>query len=446
MSKNLFILLLVTICALPAGFAQQLHNPFSIYGMGEFQDTDPTAVISNGWANQTFYDRFHVNTGNAASYPYLLSTSFEVGLNAKYDMLNNGTDNYKYWSGQLAHMSLAFPVFSSYNELLEKRDRKVHWGMGIAVQPYSQVAYNYQFDVSDPQAGLVRNKHFGNGGTYKLVYNNGISYKDFSFGLGLHYIFGKIIRSDQIEFLDNSGAFGNITSKENEVYVKGLQFNFSAMYNYILNPMTDGKKTDYDKQKRITLGASFQPMSKLKTRVDAVDYVYSRQLGTAISDTLSYLESNQEYKGKYNSSYGVGLSYQHGAKWQVNINYDGAIFDQYAVKGLEADYRNTGMFKIGAEWCPEPNSFNSFLKRSKYRLGFRTGTMPLALGGEQTKVTAGVIGYGFPVYVNRQISHVNIAFEGGQKTYSANFKEKYFNIRLGFNLNDDYWFLKRKFD
>lgn len=443
--KTLFIFITTSLLGLSTK-AQDLHNPLSLYGIGEFVNNDQTAVVSNGWANQTFYDRFHVNINNPASYSYLLSSTFETGINASYSTFQNNTSDYSFWSGQLAHMSLAFPIFSPYNELLEKKNRKFHWGMGIAIKPYTRVAYNYDFITDDPQVGPVQNKHFGKGGTYKLHYNNGLSYKNFSAGIGLQYIFGKILRTDEVSFNDNSGAFGYVTSLEKEVYVKGLQYHFSAMYNYVLNPMTNGKKTDFDKEKRITIGASFQPTSRLKTNVEGVNSVYSYQLGTSLSDTLSSSFDNHYDKNTFNSSYGIGLSYQHGANWQININYDNEIFDKYALKGLEANYSNSGMFKIGGEWCPEPNSFNSFLKRSKYRLGFRTGKLPLTLDSYQTTIKSAVLGYGFPIYVNRQISYVNFAIEGGLKTYNANLSEKYIKLQIGFNLNDDYWFLKRKFD
>ena len=114
--------------------------------------------------------------------------------------------------------------------------------------------------------------------------------------------------------------------------------------------------------------------------------------------------------------------------------------------GLDANYKNSGVFKVGGEWCPEPNSYTSFLKRSKYRAGFRTGTMPLTIDGSQAKVVSGTIGFGFPVFVNRQISHVNIGLEMGKKTYGSSFSEQFYKLQIGFNLNDDLWFLKRKFE
>lgn len=445
MLRRLSTLFLLVAATLQHGLTQQLHNPVSNYGMGDFLDNDQTAVISTGWADQTFYDRYHTNFNNAASYSHLQSTSFEVGINAKNSILSSGNSDYRFWSGQLSHLALAFPVFSPYNELLEKRNKKLHWGMGFALRPYTQVSYNYQFSTEDPAVGKVTNYHSGTGGTYKLYYNNGVSFKNISLGVSAQYIFGKVLRSREISFTDYASYFGNLTSLKNEVYVKGFQFNFSGMYNYILNPTINGKKTDYDKQKRLTIGASFQPMSKLQSSVNSINYVYSSQLGTSVTDTLGS-SSTLKSKNKYNAAYGAGLSYQHGAKWQVNINYDAQLFDQYAVTGLEANYKNSGILKIGGEWCPEPNSYSSFFKRSKYRVGFRTGTMPLDLNGEQATVTSAVLGYGFPIFVNRQISHVNIALEGGQKTYGADFKEKYIRVQLGFNLNDDLWFLKRKFD
>lgn len=445
MLRNIIVITFALFFVIGNINAQQLHNPISNFGFGDFLDNEQTMVNTTGWANNTFSDRYHVNFSNAASYANLQSTSFEIGINAKNTTLSNGISDYKYWSGQLSHLSLAFPVFSPYNELLEKKDRKVHWGMGIALSPYSQVSYNYQFITEDPTVGKVLNGQSGSGGTYKLAYNNGISYKNFSFGIGAQYIFGKIERSRLLSFNDFATSFANVTSLESEIYAKGLLLNFSGMYHHVFNPMTNGKKTDYDKEKKLTIGASFQPMAKMQSSISSVDYVYSSQLGTGITDTIRTLNSNRS-SNKFNSTYGMGVSYQNGAKWKINLNYDAALFENYAVKGLEADYKNTGVIKLGGEWCPEPNSYGSFLKRSKYRLAFKTGTLPLNINDKQATVVAGTLGYGFPVFVNRQISHVNIGIEAGKKTYGNNFDEKYIKLQVGFNLNDDLWFLKRKFD
>ncbi len=445
MFKKIFTITFLLFLMVGSIAAQQLHNPISNFGMGEFLDNDQTAVFTTGWANNTFNDRYHANISNPASYSFLQSTSFEVGINAKRSTLTNGISDYSYWSGQLSHLSLAFPVFSPYNELLEKKDRKIHWGMGLALSPYSQVSYNYQFTTSDPVAGNILNGQGGTGGTYKLSYNNGISYKGFAFGIGAKYIFGKIHRRKEIAFSDYNVEFNYITSLESEIYAKGFLFDFSGMYTHIFNPMTNGKKTDYDKEQKLTIGTTFQPMAKLQSNLTSVNYTYSSQIGTGLGDTLSVI-NGEVTKNNYNSAYGFGVSYQKGSNWKVNINYDALIFDQYALKGLEANYNNSGIWKIGGEWCPEPNSYGSFLKRSKYRLGFRTGTMPLELEGVQAKVVAGTIGFGFPIFMNRQISHVNLGLEAGKKTYGSNFDETYIKFQVGFNLNDDLWFLKKKFN
>ena len=444
MLRKIFITIF-TIALIGGLNAQQLHNPISNFGMGDFLDNDQTAVFTTGWANNTFNDRYHVNLSNPASYSFLQSTSFEVGLNGKYSTLTNEFSNYSFFSGQLSHLSLAFPIFSPYNELMEKKVKKIHWGMGLGLAPYSQVSYNYQFKTTDPEAGNILNSQVGSGGIYKLFYNNGLSYKNFSFGIGAQYIFGKIERKKEIGFSDVSAQLSNITALESEVYTKGFLFDFSAMYVHSFNPITNGKKTDYDKEKKLTFGASFQPLSKLKTNISQLDYVYSNQLGLSLSDTISNV-SGKISKNNYNSAYGAGISYQDGSKWKININYDAQLFDEYAVAGLDANYKNTGVFKVGGEWCPEPNSYTSFLKRSKYRAGFRTGTLPLTIDGSQAKVVSGTIGFGFPVFVNRQISHVNIGLEMGKKTYGSSFSEQFYKLQIGFNLNDDLWFLKRKFE
>lgn len=442
MHKILFYTLLFSIFSVHLS-GQQTHNPLSSLGFGEFLDNTQTAVASTGWNKAVFNEYYHVNLSNPVSYGYLQSTSFELGVYGKFNTYTNNSSSYKAWQGNINSISLAFPMLSPYNELLDRKDRKFKWGMGFGLSPFSSIDYNYQLDYQDVTVGSYYQQHQGKGGYYKLHWNNGFLYKKFGVGLGLDYLFGNSTRNSILYFKDlvADNVFNYIY--KNQTYLNGLQFNLGANYTYELNPMTAGKRTDPERLKKLVFGVYYQPATNIKARQTAS--LYSNAPAVGVTDTIYEIE-NQVLKGKFYSEYGAGIQYRSGENLKLNINYSANQFDKATILDFNKSYRNAAIFSVGGEYCPDPGSYVSFFRRVKYRAGFRTGTLPLLLDDIQTTVTSGIIGFGLPVFVNRQISHVNIGAEFGKKSYGAGFTESFINISLGLNINDDYWFLKRKFD
>lgn len=425
------------------GYAQQYHNPLSAFGFGEFLDNTQTAVSSTGWNRATFNDLYHINLSNPASYAYLQSTTFEIGLYAKRNNFINNSGNYKSWQGNINSISLAFPMFSPYNEILERKERKFKWGMGFGISPFSKMEYNYQLNYEDPQFGNYSQTHSGKGGFYELNWNNGISYKNYVLGVGVNYLFGRSTRQSLLYFTDLIKENAYNFDYQNETFLNGLNLNISGQYNLVLNPKTNGKNTETERIKKIVLGAYYKP--GFQVRAKETSALYSTAPVTSITDTI-FQNSDIVTKGKFYSEYGAGAQYAFGYKYKLNVNYSAQQFDNATLLNFKEIYKNSSTVSIGGEYCPDATSYVSFFKRVKYRAGFRTGTQPLVLDGKQTTITSGIIGLGLPVFVNRQISFVNIGFELGQHIYGKGYKEKYFNISASFNINDDYWFLKRKFD
>ena len=93
----------------------------------------------------------------------------------------------------------------------------------------------------------------------------------------------------------------------------------------------------------------------------------------------------------------------------------------------------------------EISYYKSYRKKIRYRLGFSSGTDPRKLGTEQLKQFAVTAGLGFPIIMPReQTSYMHLAFEYG-KLYSSTLSEESVRITVGFTLNDNTWFLKRKY-
>ena len=108
---------------------------------------------------------------------------------------------------------------------------------------------------------------------------------------------------------------------------------------------------------------------------------------------------------------------------------------------------NTWRAAVGYEYIPNAASYNNYLKKVRYRFGAFYNTDPRSVQDEQISKYGVTVGMGLPVILPRQgKSFVNLGFELGQIGIEDALKRTYFKINVGFTLNDDTWFYKRKFN
>ncbi|MEL6721499.1 MAG: hypothetical protein AAFP82_22565, partial [Bacteroidota bacterium] len=101
----------------------------------------------------------------------------------------------------------------------------------------------------------------------------------------------------------------------------------------------------------------------------------------------------------------------------------------------------------GVEWTPDYLSYNNYFKRIRYRLGAFYQTDPRSFNDEQLTKTGLTLGLGFPLILPRQqTSFINFAMEAGQFGLEEAINENYIKFTLGFTLNDNLWFFKRKYE
>jgi len=81
-----------------------------------------------------------------------------------------------------------------------------------------------------------------------------------------------------------------------------------------------------------------------------------------------------------------------------------------------------------------------------YRGGLRFGTDPRSINGSQIKQFSLNAGIGLPVVVSRQLSFINLGLNYRRLGGNIPIKEGLFGFNVGVTLNNNLWFLKRKFD
>ena len=418
------------------------NSPYSRFGLGD--PVDQFFAAQAGFAGMTaaFQDPFHLNLSNPASLSYLRATAFEVGFYGKYASLSDQNSSAGVWSGNLGYLALAFPLKNSINSALDRVRSNWDFGMSIALVPYSLVGYDIEIDVEDQgEVGDVSNSLKGNGGTYRLIWGNGARYKNLSFGVNLGYQFGKQINSRRIDFDD---LFNSYSSEFlDEISYSGLVWSVGTQYVFdFKEPNKNGEMVPSGR--RFVIGAYGNSKNNINTNSSLF---YQRQNPRAgILDTILFDEEVLQ-KVTLPMEFTLGVSYEKFDKFRLGAEYSMGQWSGYANEAKPENLLDSYRIAVGAEIIPDALSYNSYFRRIRYRFGAFYGSDPRNLDGDQLTQYGVTLGFGFPVILPRQgTSFVNFAVEAGQFGLSDGLQETYVQMTLGFTLNDNSWFFKRKFN
>ncbi|MDX1940396.1 MAG: hypothetical protein SFU99_07585 [Saprospiraceae bacterium] len=415
------------------------NSPYSRFGLGDFVNQYYAAAAGMGGLTAGFQDPYNLNTENPASLASLQSTAFEVGFFAKYADLQgrNGASD-KVWSGNLNYLALGFPLINPISKVLDKRTSPWNYGMSLSLQPYHTVAYDIRADVNYGEDIEVTTNIFkGNGGTYRFLWGNGIKYKNLAAGISLGYLFGKMSNSRRIEFDSLDLAYG--TEFLDEISVSGFIWNAGLQYTLEFGE----KDRNQFFTKRLTLGVYGNNSSNFDTNTSRL---YTRTNFYTATDTLIY-EVGAKRKGTLPSQLTAGIVYEQLNKFKIGAEYSTGKWSEYQNEAKPETLADASRLAFGLEYIPEYNSYDSYLRRMRYRAGFIYTKDPRVINNDQIKEYIVTIGAGFPIIMPRQqISFINLSIEAGQFGITDAIKENFVRMTLGFTLNDNTWFFKRKFN
>ncbi len=443
-SRRNWLMVIVLSALMNFLYAQQQDNsPYSRLGLGDIKPYGFSHIIQMGGLSTAYHDVYHINIANPASYASLTAATFDFGINAKYSNLSQEGAELNRWSGAFDYISLAFPLSNTLNDVFDRVERNITFGMNFTVRQNTSVSYNIATSEFDNEIGVFERNYTGNGGTYELLWGNAVRYKDFSFGLNLSYLFGKIEYDNNIFFPDNPLAYNNIFS--NEYTVGGFNYRLGTSYVHTLNKKE--VEEDNKRAQRINFGATFGGGTKVNGDLMSSQIGF-RNAGTngIAYDTIGIDTIAGKIALPTNLS--IGACYYSGDKWALGAEYTMDDWSKYfndASKEVKGSLKRANRVSIGGYYRPNYKSYK-FRDRVFYRFGFKYGTDPRVVDGEQLKYYAGSFGFGFPLIFQRKVSHANLGFEFGTQGTNAPIKENYFQVNFGFTFNDDEWFIKRKYN
>ncbi len=440
---------IVVLLSLVAGFAgaQNSQNiqpngnsPYSRFGLGDPVNQSYAALTGLGGIGASFYDPYHLNTVNPASLGHLQSTAFEVGFFGKYANLKGLNTSSDIWSGNLNYLALGFPLINPIGKALNKSKSPWEVGMSFSLQPYTTVNYNVESKEEQGELGLVSSIFKGTGGTYRLLWGTGVKYKNLSLGANLGYLFGKISNNRRIEF--DSIEVSYSTEFLDEISINGFVWNLGAQYTWELDKQNPNKTNLYPR--RLIIGATAHSSNSFTT--NSSRFYQRNSFSYGVIDTLID-EKGLKRSGTLPSEWTLGLMYEKVNKFKIGAEYSQSHWSEYENEVKPENLSDSKRLAVGMELIPEFNAYDSYLRRARYRLGFVYATDPRSFESDQIEEYIVTIGIGFPIIMPRQqISFINLSVEAGQFGISDAIQENFVKMTVGFTLNDNTWFFKRKFN
>lgn len=437
-----FCLLTIALAAQNAEINPKVNSPYSRFGLGDPVSQFLAAPAGMAGLSAAFHDPYHLNLLNPASLSRLQATAFEVGLDAKYTSLESGAASEEIWSGNLTYLALGFPLINPINEVLDRKRRDVGLGMAFSLQPYTNVGYNISTQSNESNIGQVTNDLKGNGGTYRLNWGNGFHYKGISAGVNLGYQFGIITNSRRVVF--DSLELAYVSEFLDEVSVRGFVWSAGLQYTHKFTKPNDKGEPELT-GKRLIFGAYGNSTTGFRTEASRFIERYSFVYG--IQDTILNQEGIEQ-EGTMPAALTLGISYENLNKLRLGAEFGVENWSGYRNEAIPDDnLQNAWSVRVGGEFIPNHLSYNNYLERVRYRLGFFYEQDSRTFDGEQLLNYGITFGMGFPIILPRQrTSFVNMAVEAGQFGLSEGLQENYIRMTLGFTLNDNTWFFKRKFN
>lgn len=424
----------------------KLNSPLSRFGLGNPVDQFFAAQAGMGGLESTYQNAFHLNIQNPATLASLQSTSFEVGGYGRSAELSDRTSSANTWQGNMRYLALGFPLRNPISLNLERQQNVWNAGMAFSVMPTTDVGYDLEIQENSAEFGRTSNTLKGTGGAYRFSWSTAFRYRTLSAGLNVNYNFGKITNSRIVTFDDIPEALASELVQD--FAISGSSLGYGLQYTYNFKSVND-KGENLPNGKRIIVGLNGNIGKDIDTDASQLFRRFSPSNQLVVGDTLV---SETKIAGTLAlpSSYSVGLAFEDINRLFIGAEYGNRLYSQYRNDAQQDQLLDANRIAFGIQYIPNANSYNKFTQRIRYRAGIRLEQDGRSLAGDdgagvQARRNAITIGAGLPIRLPRQqVSFVDIALEFGKFGVPDILDEKYFQFTMGFSLNDNSWFFKRK--
>lgn len=398
-------------------------SPYSYYGLGEIKFKGTEDVRAMGGLG-IIADSIHLNLLNPASYSKLKYSTFAIGGTSTFTTLETNEVSEKAQRTSLNYVAVAIPIKK--------------FGLSFGLMPYSAVGYKIENTVpfvEEDGSTTERNKRAtGNGNINRLYFGSAYSInKKLSIGLDVSYNFGEV----ETEFVESiySPFVLQLRSRERNISnITGFSFNTGLFYNTKLN----NKHNVYTS---FTFSPEAKLMSENSRNIATIIYnVNGEELVSNPSQDIPVDDQEMVIPTKFSFGAGIGKTNKWLVGTELTFTENSKMTNRFGpIPGVT--FENSTRISVGGYFVPKYDSFSNYFSRVTYRAGFRYENSGLVLRNESINDYGMTFGLGLPV----GLSKINLGFEFGKRGTTAQnlIQENYFNLNIGFSLND-LWFRKRE--
>lgn len=393
-----------------------VNTPYSMYGYGIMGDRATSMQRQMGGIGYAMQSGRQINVMNPASYASIDSLTFlwDMGANMNMQWSKDATGKTHGYGGGLDYVTMEFPLSK-------------FMGMSIGMVPVTQVGYSFGDDI---KFGARQNQ--GSGGITEAY--AGVSGKvgGFSVGVNVSYDFGTIQNDVYATPSQSSQSlFEQIMEIRDWNIVAGVQY-----------------KQPLNRYNTLTVGATYTPKKSFHGNTWLT-------LQDLTSDTYPDTIVKSGMKGKYYSpqSFGIGLAYTHEKVHRIMVEADLSL-QQWSKAPFSSLKDETGQvvfegmkfadrqkISVGGEYIH--NVRGSYFDRMPWRLGAFYTDDYLKIDGNRMKEYGVSLGTGFTAPGGKTMINLGLEWRRRQTKPVNLLSENYFNIMVGVNFNE-VWFFKRK--
>lgn len=415
-SKLKSLIAVVALMSIIGTADADVNTPYSMYGYGVLGDRATSMQRQMGGVGIAMQSGRQINVMNPASYASIDSLTFlwDMGANMSMQWSKDNNDSSHGFGGGLDYVTMEFPL-SKY------------MGMSIGMVPLTQVGYSFGDDI---KYGARQNQ--GSGGITEAYAGLSGKIGGFSVGVNVSYDFGTI----------QNDVYATPASSSQSLFEQIMQirdWNIVAGVQY---------KQPINRYNSLTVGATYSPKKSFhgKTWLTIQDLT---------SDSKPDTIAKTGMKGKYYSpqSFGVGLSYTHEKVHKIIAEVDFSL-QQWSDAKFSSLYDASGQevfagmkfsdrlrFAAGGEYTH--NVRGSYFERMPWRLGAFYTDDYLNIDGNRMKEYGVSIGTGFSAPGGKTMINFGLEWRHRQTSPVNMLSENYFNIMVGVNFNE-VWFFKRR--
>lgn len=391
--------------------AQSNRSPYSRFGYGLLNDNATSTQRAMGGVGYAMNSGRQINMMNPASYAMTdtLTFLFDMGADLSFINQKDGDAKFNDKGGGLDYISMQFPIGKRF-------------GMSLGLLPFSSVGYSFGTKIENGSSA-----HEGKGGINQ--FNLGFSgriVKGLSVGFNASYLFGTIY-NDSYASVNSSTTTQSLFEQVMEVRDYHLQFG--VQYSQV-----------FEKRHKATLGFVYTPKKTLLGNTWVQKYDLNAD---AVPDTVGYTSLKNNYG--LPETYGAGLSYEYEGRIFGEVDFTYQPWSKAKYTSLEGfdDTKLCDRYRVGVGFSIMPAPRKNYLGRITYRLGAYYNRDYIMVGKNNVRDFGVTLGFGFPLPSTKSVVNLGLEYVNRQATPVALVKENYFNITLGVNFNE-VWFFQNK--